>query len=310
MDVVKSQQTSSRPIEKVVVHPLVLLSIVDNFYRVAKDTSKRVVGVLLGSSFRGIVDVTNSYAVAFEEDEKDFSIWFLDHNYLESMFSMFKRINAKEHIIGWYSSGPTLQENDLDIHQLFHKYVPNPVFVVIDLEPEDLDLPTKAYCDVEEVQENATQKSQKIFVHVPSEIGAHEVEEIGVAHLLRDVKDAAISTLATEVSGKLTGLKGLDSSLREIRSYLDLVVDEKLPINHEILYYLQDVFNLFPNLNVANLVKAFSVKTNDMLLVIYLSSFIRSVIALHNLIRNKMLNKEHEKAEDAKSASVAASSGK
>ncbi|KAG7027409.1 26S proteasome non-ATPase regulatory subunit 7-like A, partial [Cucurbita argyrosperma subsp. argyrosperma] len=310
MDVVKSQQTSSRPIEKVVVHPLVLLSIVDNFYRVAKDTSKRVVGVLLGSSFRGIVDVTNSYAVAFEEDEKDFSIWFLDHNYLESMFSMFKRINAKEHIIGWYSSGPTLQENDLDIHQLFHKYVPNPVFVVIDLEPEDLDLPTKAYCDVEEVQENATQKSQKIFVHVPSEIGAHEVEEIGVAHLLRDVKDAAISTLATEVSGKLTGLKGLDSSLREIRSYLDLVVDEKLPINHEILYYLQDVFNLFPNLNVADLVKAFSVKTNDMLLVIYLSSFIRSVIALHNLIRNKMLNKEHEKAEDAKSASVAASSGK
>ncbi|KAG6595399.1 26S proteasome non-ATPase regulatory subunit 7-like A, partial [Cucurbita argyrosperma subsp. sororia] len=310
MDVVKSQQTSSRPIEKVVVHPLVLLSIVDNFYRVAKDTSKRVVGVLLGSSLRGIVDVTNSYAVAFEEDEKDFSIWFLDHNYLESMFSMFKRINAKEHIIGWYSSGPTLQENDLDIHQLFHKYVPNPVFVVIDLEPEDLDLPTKAYCDVEEVQENATQKSQKIFVHVPSEIGAHEVEEIGVAHLLRDVKDAAISTLATEVSRKLTGLKGLDSSLREIRSYLDLVVDEKLPINHEILYYLQDVFNLFPNLNVADLVKAFSVKTNDMLLVIYLSSFIRSVIALHNLIRNKMLNKEHEKAEDAKSASVAASSGK
>ncbi|XP_022966548.1 26S proteasome non-ATPase regulatory subunit 7 homolog A-like [Cucurbita maxima] len=307
---VKSQQTSSCPIEKVVVHPLVLLSIVDNFNRVAKDTSKRVVGVLLGSSFRGIVDVTNSYAVAFEEDDKDFSIWFLDHNYLESMFSMFKRINAKEHIIGWYSSGPTLQENDLDIHQLFHKYVPNPVLVVIDLEPEDLEVPTKAYYDVEEVQENATQKSQKIFVHVPSEIGAHEVEEIGVAHLLRDVKDATISTLATEVSGKLTALKGLDSSLREIRSYLDLVVDEKLPINHEILYYLQDVFNLLPNLNVADLVKAFSVKTNDMLLVMYLSSLIRSVIAHHNLIRNKMLNKEHEKAEDAKSACVAASSGK
>lgn len=34
-----------------------------------------------------------------------------------------------------------------------YRYVPNPVFVVIDLEPEDLVLPTKAYCDVEEVQE-------------------------------------------------------------------------------------------------------------------------------------------------------------
>jgi hypothetical protein len=28
--------------------------------------------------------------------------------------------------------------------------------------------------------QNATQKSQKVFVHVPSEIAAHEVEEIGI----------------------------------------------------------------------------------------------------------------------------------
>ncbi|RVW44557.1 26S proteasome non-ATPase regulatory subunit 7-like A [Vitis vinifera] len=52
---------------------------------------------------------------------------------------------------------------------------------------------------------------------------------------------------------------------------------------------LQDVFNLLPNLNVAELIKAFAVKTNDMMLVIYLSSLIRSVIALHNLINNKVI---------------------
>ncbi|KAF9607983.1 hypothetical protein IFM89_003991, partial [Coptis chinensis] len=46
------------------------------------------------------------------------------------------------------------------------------------------------------------------------------------------------------------------------------------------------------------------VKTNDMMLVIYLSSLIRSVVTLHNLINNKMLNKEHEKAEDAKPSLV------
>jgi 26S proteasome regulatory subunit N8 len=38
-------------------------------------------------------------------------------------------------------------------------------------------------------------------------------------------------------------------------------------------------------------VKSFAVKTNDMMLVIYLSSLIRSVIALHNLINNKAVNK-------------------
>ncbi|XP_021618114.1 26S proteasome non-ATPase regulatory subunit 7 homolog A isoform X1 [Manihot esculenta] len=314
MDVIKTQQISARPIEKVIVHPLVLLSIVDNYNRVAKDTRKRVVGVLLGSSFKGAVDVTNSYAVPFEEDDKDPSIWFLDHNYHESMFSMFKRINAKEHVVGWYSTGPKLRENDLDIHGLLNDYVPNPVLVIIDVQPVELGIPTKAYCAVEEVKENATQKSQKVFVHVPSEIAAHEVEEIGVEHLLRDVKDTSISTLATEVlilnvSGKLTALKGLDARLREIRSYLDLVIDGKLPLNHEILYHLQDVFNLLPNLNVADLIKAFAVKTNDMMLVVYLSSLIRSVIALHNLINNKILNKEHEKAEDSKSVAVPAAAG-
>ncbi|KAL3650240.1 26S proteasome non-ATPase regulatory subunit 7 A [Castilleja foliolosa] len=312
MDVIKSQQISSRPIDKVVVHPLVLLSIVDHYNRVARDTRKRVVGVLLGTSSKGTVDVTNSYAgglVPFEEDDRDPSIWFLDHNYHESMFSMSRRINAKEHVVGWYSTGPKLKENDLNIHGLFNDYVPTPVLVIIDVQPKELGLPTKAYYAVEEVKENATQKSQKVFVHVPSEIAAHEVEEIGVEHLLRDVKDTTISTLATEVTGKLAALKGLDARLKEIRSYLDLVIDGKLPLNHEILYHLQDVFNLLPNLNVSELVKAFAVKTNDMMLVIYLSSLIRSVIALHNLINNKMLNKEHEKAEDLKPVVVPTAAG-
>jgi 26S proteasome regulatory subunit N8 len=48
--------------EKVVLHPLVLLSVVDHYNRVAKDTKKRVVGILLGDLHKGVVDVTNSFA--------------------------------------------------------------------------------------------------------------------------------------------------------------------------------------------------------------------------------------------------------
>lgn len=47
-----------------------------------------------------------------------------------------------------------------------------------------------------------------------------------------------------QVTSKLTALKGLDARLREIRGYLDLVVDGKLPLNHEILYHLQVAFIL------------------------------------------------------------------
>ena len=44
------------------VHPLVLLSVVDHYNRVAKDTRKRVVGVLLGETYKGRTDITNSFA--------------------------------------------------------------------------------------------------------------------------------------------------------------------------------------------------------------------------------------------------------
>ena len=59
------------PSVNVIVHPLVLLSTVDHYTRVAKDTKKRVVGVLLGTRSRNSVDVTNSFAVPFEEDSKN-----------------------------------------------------------------------------------------------------------------------------------------------------------------------------------------------------------------------------------------------
>lgn len=80
---------------EVVIHPLVLLSVTDHYNRVAKDTRKRVIGVLLGSRNRNQVDVTNSFAVPFEEDLANPTVWFLDHNFLETMFWMFKKVNSK-----------------------------------------------------------------------------------------------------------------------------------------------------------------------------------------------------------------------
>lgn len=50
-------------INKVVVHPLVLLSVVDHFNRMGKvGNVRRTVGVLLGANRQGILDVSNSYA--------------------------------------------------------------------------------------------------------------------------------------------------------------------------------------------------------------------------------------------------------
>uniref|UniRef100_A0A667X793 26S proteasome non-ATPase regulatory subunit 7 n=1 Tax=Myripristis murdjan TaxID=586833 RepID=A0A667X793_9TELE len=299
-------------VENVVVHPLVLLSVVDHFNRIGKvGNQKRVVGVLLGSWQKKILDVSNSFAVPFDEDDKDDSVWFLDHDYLENMYGMFKKVNARERIVGWYHTGPKLHKNDIAINELIKQYCTNSVLVIIDVKPKDLGLPTEAYISVEEIHDvgepwtvsvyglllSDGTPTSKTFEHVTSEIGAEEAEEVGVEHLLRDIKDTTVGTLSQRITNQVHGLKGLNSKLLDIRSYLERVVAGKLPINHQIIYQLQDVFNLLPDVNLLEFTKAFYLKTNDQMLVVYLASLIRSVVALHNLINNKISNRDAERKE-------------
>ena len=115
--------------------------------------------------------------------------------------------------------------------------------------------------------------------------------------ILRDIRNITVGTLSQQITNQLVSLKGLHSHLQDIQNYLDQVTEKKLPINHTIAYQLQDVFNLLPNLNIDEFSKSFLVKTNDQMLVIYVASMIRSVIALHNLIDNKLQNKDFEKEE-------------
>ena len=269
----------------------------------------------------------------FEEDDRDPSVWFLDHNYIESMGDMFKKVNAREKLIGWYHTGPKLRASDLEINELFKRYTPNPLLVIINVQPIEVGIPTDAYFAVEEIKDDGTE-SRKTFVHTPSVIVAEEAEEIGVEHLLRDIRDVAVGTLSTRITGQLQSLQGLHLRLQEIGKYLGKVEKGELPVNHAILGNLQDVFNLLPGLNapgggkkavpnlggqaahasgsghLANgtahrddessdlgggnneLTRAMSVKTNDQLMSIYLSSLIRAITAFHDLIENKIQNKQ------------------
>src|SRR4051812_8978423 len=56
-------------------------------------------------------------------------------------------------MIGWYHSGPKLRTSDLEINELFKRYTPNPVLVIVDVKPKDIGIPTDAYFAVEEIKE-------------------------------------------------------------------------------------------------------------------------------------------------------------
>ena len=135
-------------------------------------------------------------------------------------------------------------------------------------------------------------------------------------HLLRDIRDVAVGTLSTRITSQLQSLQGLHLRLRDIGQYLQKVLDHELPVNHAILGNLQDVFNLLPNLSTpaqtprisgqetqienSELARAMSVKTNDQLMAIYISSLIRAITAFHDLIENKIQNRQQQEESDSK----------
>lgn len=100
-----------------------------------------------------MVDDGGKRIVPFEEDDKDPTVWFLDHNYVESMNDMFKNINARERLIGWHHSRPKLRASDLQINELFKRYTPNPLLVIVDVEPKSIGVPTDAYFTIEEIKD-------------------------------------------------------------------------------------------------------------------------------------------------------------
>jgi 26S proteasome regulatory subunit N8 len=140
-----------------------------------------------------------------------------------------------------------------------------------------------------------------------------------VEHLLRDIRDVAVGTLSTRITSQLQSLQGLHLRLRDIGQYLQKVLDGDLPVNHAILGNLQDVFNLLPNLSTpkapsstaetngvgaptpldnSELARAMSVKTNDQLMNIYISSLIRAITAFHDLIENKIQNRQTQEDKE------------
>eukprot|EP00948_MAST-09A_sp_MAST-9A-sp1_P003486 g3486.t1 len=348
----KKGNTSVTP-NHVVIHPLVLLSVVDHYNRCGYGTTAsqsaasalaranpegattasisqensinmsrkkgRVVGVLLGESWKGQIDCTNSFAVPFSEHSD--SVWYLDADFLESMTRLFKKINAKERIVGFYCTGNSIRPNDLHIQDMFRKYCKDPIMALVDVDSESSALaesalsnsteatdngggiPIKAYYAQEIVKDG--REINREFVHVHSSVSAYEAEEVGVECLLRGINDPSVSELAGSIRHRINSMSSLRDRLLKMSSYLGKVVDGKLPVNQEILATVQQVLNIVPDLNASELQDALIQSTNDRHLAIYLSSLARSIISLHELLRNRLeyranVKEYTEKQEKAK----------
>jgi 26S proteasome regulatory subunit N8 len=254
----KSKSTPSATIA-----PLVLLSVVDHFKRVSAD---RVIGVLLGNVTDSKITITNSFAIPFEETEDFF---FIDTSYLQNMYDLFYKVNISEKIIGWYHSGPKMCKNDLEISNSFSKYFTDPVLAIVDVQMEACDIPVQIY----------RLRTEKYLDHIDVLIGADETEEVGIEHLLRDIKEGTGSSIKDRVNEIKDSLKMYKNCLDQIVNYITELENGKKG-NFEILENFQEILNEFPRFS-----------SFPDLSRVYSAELVNTFIATQDLARNKIENK-------------------
>jgi 26S proteasome regulatory subunit N8 len=271
-------------------------------------------GILLGDFYKGQVNVLQCFAVPFEEEPADPSVWFVDTNFIDDMYGLHRKVTLKEKIVGWYSSKSTVSPNDLDIHQMMRRYVPDPVFITTDVGASDPhEIPVSAFVGAERVRPDG-QPIVTSFQNVPTTVDFLEVEEIGVEHLLRDIKDVDMSEIGTTLTDSVHGLAALEHRLQGISDYLKDVIEGRLPMDNEIIGIAQSIFNLLPNLELKDTLESLATKSDDSSCMVFISQLCRSVVSLHELVNSRhpplgataTTGKTDEKEEDKKKAGDAA----
>ncbi|CAI5456032.1 unnamed protein product [Caenorhabditis angaria] len=86
------------------VHPLVHMTIVDSYIRITKEATdpndhKKTLGTLMGFYEKGIVQVTNCYAIPFKEDPEHPEI---DDKFNKMMLSIHEQATPHEQPVGWF----------------------------------------------------------------------------------------------------------------------------------------------------------------------------------------------------------------
>lgn len=244
----------------------------------------RVMGVLLGSYQNGTVDCATSFAIPFEEN-KTTNVWFLDTDYLEKIERMQRRINIREKIVGYYSSSNKLNAIDLEIDEMFRKYCPNPVYVTLDIHNQIGDVPAKAYM-TEEIIDRSGREGERMFKQLNVKIEGLPIEEAGVEHVLRGIRDSSVVSIYNQINDKVVSLRGIEDRLKTCIDYIDSCSPTNPP-NAEIMNELQCIVNVLPNLHLDSIQEAMTTKTNDIYMLLYLSSLVRTVVSLHDLVKSK-----------------------
>ncbi|WOL14080.1 eukaryotic translation initiation factor 3 subunit F-like [Canna indica] len=263
------------PVQSARLHAVVLFNICDGYVR-RPDQAGRVIGTLLGSVSNGVVEIKNSYAVPHNESADQVA---LDVDYHHSMYLSHLKVNPKEVIVGWFSTGLGVSGGSALIHDFYvkelkdaHSSVP-PVHLTVDTSFMSGEACIKAYVSVNLTLGDKPLAAQ--FQEIPLDLRMIEAERIGFDIL----KTTTVDKLPGDLVGMEASMVRLYSLIDDIYKYVNDVVEGRLPPDNKIGRVLADTLASVPNISPAAFDKLLDDKVQDNVALIYLTSLIRTQLS-------------------------------
>ncbi|KAF3628641.1 Eukaryotic translation initiation factor 3 subunit F [Capsicum annuum] len=252
------------------VHPLVIFNICDCYVR-RPDQADRIIGTLLGSVLPdGTADIRNSYAVPHSESQDQVA---LDIDYHHNMLSSHQKVNPKEVIVGWFSTGFGVTGGSALIHEFFSRETTNPIHMTVDTGFTNGEASVKGFVSVH--LSIGDQQLAAQFQEIPLDLRMVEAERIGFDIL----KTTAVDKLPNDLEGMEASMQRLLALIDDIYKYVDDVVEGRVPQDNKIGRFISDTVASLPKLSPQDFDKLVNDGLQDQLLLLYLASLTRTQLS-------------------------------
>ncbi|KAI9164260.1 hypothetical protein H9P43_008089 [Blastocladiella emersonii ATCC 22665] len=211
------------------------LSILDHWAH-RNEGSTRVVGALLGtrSADGSVLDITDSFPIALVDNDTS-----IDVSFATTMYQLRRRTNAKDLVLGWYTTGAALDESSAGFHEWFEENLISTshgfhqgVHLLVDASLNDDNMALQGFIGVP-VATLTDGKQGRMFVPFPVEVAVAEHEQSG----LEAIASAALPS--SENVAPLVPRVGIPQAQGRVAK-LDSLLDACIHVASETLDELRD----------------------------------------------------------------------
>lgn len=258
------------------VHPVVLFQIVDAFERRNVD-AYRVIGTLLGTVEKGVVEATNCFCVPHKEHE---DIVEAELIYAKDLYDMNQQVNKQEVIVGWWATGHTVTSHSSVIHEYYSRECSNPVHMTLDTTLQGGHLGLQAFVNVTVGVPGG--KTGSHFTPIPVEVTSYEPEVISLRLCQKTI---ALSQKCVEPTDDLERIveaaDKLKALIENVLAYVEDVIMGKREPDNEIGRMLLDMVHSVPKMSSEQFQNMFNSNVKDLLMVLSLAQLIHTQLQLN-----------------------------